>query len=65
MTSHAAPHARCSPSPRAARAAVAVQAAWRRYRTYVLVRRYGMLMYVREFRAWNPSLRAFLARARL
>ena len=48
-----------------ARAAERVQAAWRRYRAYVLVRRYGMLLHVREFRAWNPTLRAFLARARL
>jgi hypothetical protein len=47
------------------RAAVSIQAAWRRYRTYVLVKRYAMLWRVLEFRRWNRDIRSFLARSRL
>ena len=46
-------------------AAVAIQASWRRYRAYVLVKRYIMLRYLREFRRWNPRLSVFLERARI
>ena len=42
-----------------------VQRAWRGYRVRVLVGRFRMLRYLREFRAWNPSLGEFLRRARL
>jgi hypothetical protein len=46
-------------------AAVLLQACWRRYRARVLIGRYAVLRYLREFRRWNPRLSDFLARARL
>ena len=46
-------------------AASRIQSAWRRYRVLVLVGRFRMLRYLHDFRAWNPSLSAFLHRARL
>lgn len=47
------------------RAAIAVQRTWSGYRTRVLMGRFRMLRYLREFRTWNPTLSAFLSRARL
>lgn len=47
------------------RAAVLIQSAWRRYRTYVLLGRFRMLQFLHDFRAWNPSAAVFLSRARL
>ena len=47
------------------RAAQMMQSVWRRYRTIVLLGRFRMLRYLRDFRDWNPSASAFLARARL
>ena len=41
-------------------AAVAIQTSWRRYRAYVLVKRYLMLRYLREFRR-NPRVSVFLS----
>ena len=50
---------------RSHRAARRVQTIWRGYRTRVLCGRYRMLRYVRPFCEWNPSLGAFLSRARV
>lgn len=47
------------------RAATRVQSAWRRYRTLVLMGRFRTLRHLADFRAWNPSVRTFLRRARL
>ena len=46
-------------------AARRIQTCWRRYRTVVLLGRFRMLRYLLQFREWNPSASAFLARARL
>ena len=45
----------------AAESRAVVQDAWRCYRAYVLVHRFGMLLRVHEFRKWNPTPRPFLA----
>lgn len=46
-------------------AALAVQRAWAGYRTRILIGRFRMLQYLREFLLWNPSLSEFMRRARL
>ena len=46
-------------------AAVRIQASFRLYRTRVLMGRYSMLRYLKDFREWNPSLRHFLMHSRL
>ena len=46
-------------------AALAVQRAWTGYRTRVLLGRFRMLRYLREFLLWNPSATEFMRRARL
>ena len=45
-------------------AALAVQRAWTGYRTRVLLGRFRMLRYLREFLLWNPSATEFMRRAR-
>jgi hypothetical protein len=42
-----------------------IQTAWRGYRARVLLGRFRMLRYLRDFREWNPSAPNFLRRARL
>jgi hypothetical protein len=49
----------------AGREARRVQCAWRGYRVRVLLGRFRMLRYLREFREWNPSVSVFLQRATL
>lgn len=46
-------------------AAQCVQCAWRAYKTRVLLGRFRLLRYLREFREWNPDVHTFVARARL
>ena len=47
------------------RAAQTVQRAWRGYRARVLCGRFRALRHLRPFRQFNPSLPAFLRRAKL
>lgn len=42
-----------------------VQRMWRGYRTRVLLGRFRLLRYLREFREWNPDPATFLDRAKL
>lgn len=42
-----------------------VQRVWRGYRARILLGRFRMLQYLRPFRWWNPSVHAFMERARL
>lgn len=45
--------------------ATKIKSRWLCYRTHVLIRRFRMLRYLREFRELNPTLRDFLLRSRL
>jgi hypothetical protein len=42
-----------------------IQAHWFGYRTRVLLGRFKMLKYLKEFREFNPSLKIFLIKSRL
>ncbi len=46
-------------------AATKIQSVWRCYRTRVLIGRFHMLRYFREFRLWNPDIFLFLKRSKL
>lgn len=45
--------------------ATKIKSTWLCYRTRVLIGRFRMLRYLREFRELNPTLREFLLRSRL
>lgn len=45
--------------------ATKIKSTWLCYRTRVLIGRFRMLRYLREFRELNPNLRDFLLRSRL
>lgn len=45
--------------------AVRIQSAWRGYRLRVLLGRFRLLQYLRDFRRWNPTVSMFLYRAKL
>lgn len=45
--------------------ATRIKSSWICYRTRVLINRFMMLQYFREFRELNPTLRQFLLRSRL
>ena len=47
------------------KAARYIQSYWFGYRTRVLLGRFKMLKYLKEFRDYNPSLGIFLLRSRL
>jgi hypothetical protein len=42
-----------------------IQAHWFGYKTRVLLGRFKMLKYLKEFREFNPSLKIFLIKSRL
>ena len=42
-----------------------IQAHWFGYKTRVLIGRFRMLKYLKEFREFNPSLKIFLLRCKL
>lgn len=46
-------------------AAKYIQQKWNQYRTRILIGRFNMLRYLRDFREWNPTLQEFLSRSRL
>lgn len=47
------------------RGCVRIQRTWRMYRVLTLYQRFRMLQYLREFRAFNPTIHVFMRRARL
>ena len=47
------------------KAAKYIQRGWNKYRTKILIGRYKMLWYLKEFREWNPTLNEFLIRSKL
>jgi len=42
-----------------------IQGLWRCYRTRVLVGRFRMLRYLKDFKVWNPSMYEFISRSKL
>ena len=42
-----------------------IQGLWRCYRIRVLVGRFRMLRYLKDFRVWNPSMYEFISRSKL
>lgn len=44
-------------------AAKYIQKKWNKYRTRILIGRFNMLRYLRDFRQWNPTLQEFLSRS--
>ena len=42
-----------------------IQSIWRCYKTRVLVGRYKLLRYIKEFREYNTSIYSFLIKSRL
>lgn len=45
--------------------ATKIKNAWLSYRTRILIERFKLLRYLREFRELNPTLQDFLLRSRL
>ena len=46
-------------------AAIFIQSIWRCYRTRVLIGRFHLLRYLKDFRIWNPTIIEFINRSRL
>ena len=46
-------------------AAIKIQSIWKCYKIRVLVGRFSLLRYVKEFRIWNPTIFEFINRSRL
>lgn len=46
-------------------AAKFIQNKWKKYRIKILIGRFHMLRYLKDFREWNPTLQEFLSRSRL
>lgn len=46
-------------------ASTKIQSIWKCYKTRVLIGRYKMLRYLKDFKRWNPSIQEFLLRSRL
>lgn len=47
------------------KASTKIQSLWKCYKTRVLIGRFNMLRYLKDFRHWNPSIQEFLLRSRL
>jgi hypothetical protein len=45
------------------KAAVKIQSVWKCYRIRVLIGRFKMLRYLKEFRKWNPTIQEFILRS--
>ena len=46
-------------------AATKIQSTWYCYRTRILIGRFHMLRYLKDFREWNPNINEFIRRSRL
>ena len=46
-------------------AATKIQSVWNCYRIRVLIGRFHMLRYLKDFKKWNPTIIEFLKRSRL
>ena len=46
-------------------AATKIQSVWNCYRIRVLIGRFHMLRYLKDFKKWNPTINEFLKRSKL
>ena len=46
-------------------AATKIQSIWQCYRTRILIGRFHMLRYLKDFRRWNPTINEFIERSKL
>ena len=46
-------------------ASLYIQKIWRSYKIKVLIGRYRLLRYLKEFRLWNPNINEFIIRSKL
>ena len=42
-----------------------IQTRWRSYKTKVLIGRFRLLRYLKDFRIWNPTIQEFITRSKL
>ena len=45
--------------------AILIQKNWKKYRTKILISRFFMLKYLKDFRDWNPDIITFLSKSKL
>ena len=46
-------------------AARKIQCIWNSYKIRILIKRFHMLRYLKDFRLWNPTINEFIKRSRL
>ena len=46
-------------------AATKIQSTWHSYRTRILIGRFHMLRYLKDFRRWNHTINEFIERSKL
>ena len=46
-------------------ASIFIQKMWKSYKIKVLMKRYLMLRYIKDFRIWNPSANEYILRTRI
>ena len=44
---------------------IKIQSLWRHYKTKILIDRFKMLKYIKDFRIWNPNINEFIIRSKL
>ena len=44
-------------------ASIKIQSLWKCYKTRVLIGRFKMLRYLKDFRKWNPTIQEFITRS--
>lgn len=47
------------------KSSIKIQSIWRCYKTRVLIGRYKMLRYLKEFKYYNPSINTFILKSKL
>ena len=47
------------------KASTYIQSKWRLYKTKVLIGRFRLLRYLKDFRIWNPTIQDFITKSKL